>query len=130
MDRRLVRKCGQGWIGIFRPIPPVSPAQVFIVPSLLCNFALLIFREVYTKGRGQMKSKTNIVGLTCAAMAWVFMSVSGVMPLRAQTGGALAGNVVDQAGKPVEGAVASAIADGGNAVSGTATADSKGHFAI
>src|ERR1700693_5147079 len=77
-----------------------------------------------------MKRAVNIGGLTCAAIAWVVISATGVMPLRAQTGGGtLAGNVVDQAGKPVEGAVATVKTEAGSA-SGNATADSKGHFAV
>jgi iron complex outermembrane recepter protein len=77
-----------------------------------------------------MISKTKNGRLTCALTAIVVISSFTVIPTWAQTSGSLAGNVVDQAGKPVEGAVASALAEGSNAVSGTATADSKGHFAI
>jgi iron complex outermembrane recepter protein len=40
----------------------------------------------------------------------------------------ISGNIVDQAGKPVEGAVVSVIS--GGAVTGTGTSDPKGHFAV
>ena len=52
------------------------------------------------------------------------------MPLRAQTGGGtLAGNVMDQAGKPVEGADVTAKGESGP-VSGTAPADAQGRFSV
>jgi iron complex outermembrane recepter protein len=63
------------------------------------------------------------------AAAWLTICAAGMTPLWAQNGGGtVAGNIVDQAGKPVEGAIVSVLA--GAAVSGTATADANGHFSV
>jgi len=59
--------------------------------------------------------------------SFAFLAVTCL--LQAQNGGTVAGNVVDQAGKPLEGAVVTAKVEGG-LVTGTATADSKGHFSV
>ena len=77
-----------------------------------------------------MKRVSNLRSQAVAAVACLLICAAGTMPLRAQNGsGTLAGNIVDQAGKPIAGATVTARAEGG-LVSGTATADDKGHFSV
>ena len=56
--------------------------------------------------------------------------VFGIMPLLAQIGGgAIAGSILDQSGKPIPDAAVTAKAEGG-VVSGTASSDAAGHFSV
>ena len=76
-----------------------------------------------------MKRVFNVRGLVCSVAAWALIGVVGMMPLRAQNGGAIGGAIVDQAGKSIEGASVTVKNEGGT-VSGSATADAQGHFTV
>jgi len=58
---------------------------------------------------------------------WVLLCAAGI--LNAQSGGTLTGTILDQAGKPIAGAIVTAKA-AGSATAGTATTDADGHFSL
>ncbi len=59
----------------------------------------------------------------------MFIGAAGMLSLHAQTGGTLAGTIVDQVGKPIPGAGVTVKSDGGT-VSGTASSDNEGRFSV
>jgi iron complex outermembrane recepter protein len=77
-----------------------------------------------------MKSVSNLRTQSVFATAWVLICAAGMMPLRAQNeGGTLAGTVVDQVGKSIEGASVSVKGEAG-LVSATATTGAQGRFSV
>jgi len=57
----------------------------------------------------------------------LFVLAAGQIPLEAQSGDAITGTVLDQAGKPIEGASV-AVKNGAGATAATVTTDAEGHF--
>jgi iron complex outermembrane receptor protein len=69
------------------------------------------------------------LGRIIFASVLALVCLTGNTPLQAQnTAGSLSGNIADQVGKPLEGAVVSVLT--GNALTGSATTDTKGHFVV
>jgi iron complex outermembrane receptor protein len=77
-----------------------------------------------------MKRVFSLRSQAPAAIVLALFCATGLMPLRAQTGGGtIAGTIVDQVGKPIPTASVTAKNQTGEA-SGTATANTEGRFSI
>jgi iron complex outermembrane receptor protein len=77
-----------------------------------------------------MKRVFNLRTRVCTAIACGLICGVGMMPLRAQNGeGKLAGGVLDQVGKPIQGAIVTVKGQGGP-VSRTAISDPDGRFSV
>jgi iron complex outermembrane receptor protein len=74
--------------------------------------------------------KEHVSRFVSVALAWALLGATGMTPVRAQSGGgALAGTVLDQAGKPIQGANITVKREGSLA-SGAATSDADGKFSV
>src|SRR5580700_2387555 len=77
-----------------------------------------------------MKMEFNLRGHICAAITWALLCAAGLMPLRAQTGGAsITGTILDQAGKPIEAAAVTVKSESGS-MSGSGTSGAEGKFSV
>ena len=77
-----------------------------------------------------MKRVFNLRSQAYTAIAFALICGAGMMPLRAQNGeGKLAGAVLDQVGKPIQGAIVTVKGQGGP-VSRTAISDPDGRFSV